>query len=137
MRKWLALLLLVPSLSFAAETKPAKAMVETFFANLQKSDVSSAYDNIFRGSGIPKEKPQAVTVLKQQTQAGLPLYGKILGYELVREEVFGTSLVRFVYLLKSEKHATTWEFYFYRPKTEWFLANVVFNDQFNLLGPKQ
>ena len=137
MRKWLVLLLLIPSLSYAAEIKPAKAMAEAFFGRLQKSDVSGAYDNLFRGSSIPKDKPQAVTALKQQTQAGLPLYGKVLGYELVREESFGTSLVRFVYLLKSEKHATVWEFYFYKPKNEWFLANILFNDQFNLLGSKQ
>jgi hypothetical protein len=104
---------------------------------MQKADISEAYDKLFRGSSIPTEKPQSIAVLKQQTQIALPLYGKVLGYELVREESFGTSVVRLVYLLKAEKHVTVWEFYFYKPKDDWFLANVYFNDQFNYLGPKK
>ena len=137
LKKGLVLLLLVPSLSYAAEPRTAKAMVEVFFVSLQKADVSGAYDNLFRGSSIPKDKPQAIAVLKQQTQGALPFYGKVLGSELVHEEAFGTSLVRLVYLLKAERHATVWEFYFYKPKNDWFLANILFNDQFNLLNSKK
>src|SRR5438094_8880058 len=136
-KKWIVLLFLISSFSYAVETQPPKAMAETFFASLQKSDVTGAYDNLFRGSSIPKDKPQAIAMLKQQTQGVLPFYGKVLGHELVQEESFGTSLVRLVYLLKAEKHVTVWEFYFYKPKSEWFLVNVLFNDQFNLLGPKK
>jgi hypothetical protein len=75
-------------------------------------------------------------MLKQQTQTGLPIYGKVLGYELIREEAFGDSVTRLVYLLKSEKHPTVWEFYFYKPESEWFLSNILFNDQFQLLEKK-
>jgi hypothetical protein len=38
--------------------------------------------------------------------------------------------VRLVYILRSEKHATVWEFHFYKPQASWFLANLNFNDQF-------
>jgi hypothetical protein len=75
-------------------------------------------------------------MLKQQTQTVLPIYGEVIGYEFLREETFGDSVVRLVYLLKSEKHPTVWEFYFYKPKTEWFLSNILFNDQFQLLDKK-
>jgi len=134
MKKWvLALLLLLPlSSTFADDTTP-KHIVESFFDSVVKSKISNAYDLLFSGSSIPKDKPQAVSMLKQQTASGLQMYGKILGYEYISEEKFGTSIIRYVYVLKSEKGPTEWEFYFYKPKGSWFLANVTFNDQFTLL----
>jgi hypothetical protein len=104
---------------------------------VQKGDANTAYDQLFVGSSIPTDKPQALTVLKQQTQAGLPLYGKILGYEFVLEEQLSESVVRYLYFMKAEKMPITWEFYFYKPKSQWVLVNVMFNDQFNLLGTKK
>ena len=131
------LLFLLPAAAFAAEPVSPKAMIETFFAEVQKGTIAAAYDQLFTGSPIPVDKPQAVTVLKQQTQANLPLYGKILGIEVVHEEKISDSVMRFVYILKTEKAPLTWEFYFYKPKAEWYLANINFNDQFNFLGGKK
>lgn len=71
--------------------------------------------------------------MKTQTKSGLPLYGAILGCDFVREEAFGKSVTRLVYILKSEKAPTVWQFYFYKPADKWFLGNVVFNDQFDAL----
>jgi len=134
MKRWLlVLLLLLPLTStFAAESAP-KQIVENFFDLVVKGQISNGYDQLFIGSSIPKDKPQAVSMLKQQTEGGLPLYGKVLGYEYISEEKFGTSILRYVYVLKSEKGPTEWEFYFYKPKGSWFLVNVTFNDQFTLL----
>jgi hypothetical protein len=67
---------------------------------------------------------------KRQIAANLSKYGKQLGYELVVEKPFGASVVRLVYILKMEKHPTVWEFFFYRPKDNWFLANFDVNDEF-------
>lgn len=104
-----------------------------FFKMVKAGKVAEAYDQIFKGSQIPTQKPQAVEMLKTQTASGLPMYGKILGFEKMREEEIGTSIIRLVYILKSELHPTVWEFYFYKPKETWFLTNVIFNDQFQLL----
>jgi hypothetical protein len=134
---FLLILLFCPIGVFAADDGLPKATVETFLNEVQQGHISTAYDQLFVGSNIPVDKPQAVTALKQQTQTGLGLYGKALGHELVHEERFGTSIVRYVYILKSEKGPTIWEFYFYKPKSNWFLANVIFNDQFNLLSTKK
>ena len=75
--------------------------------------------------------------IRKQTEAALPPMGKVLGFDLILEEPFGTSLVRLVYLLKSERHLTAWEFYFYKPKSVWFVAEVNFSDKFHLLNPKK
>jgi hypothetical protein len=108
-----------------------RSLAETFLAGLQRGDTGPSLDRLFRGSRISRESPQQFELLKRQVSTGLPAYGRILGYELVREEQYGTAVVRLVYLVRAEKHPTVWEFFFYRPHAEWFLANFTFNDQFN------
>ena len=120
--------------SFAKEPKE---FVEEFFAQTMAGRISEAYDGLFSGSNIPEMKPQAVEMVKRQTASGLPIYGSILGYEKIREEKFGTSVVRLVYILKSEQAPTIWEFYFYKPTSDWVLAKVLFNDQLQLLESKE
>jgi hypothetical protein len=110
-----------------------REMADALMTALQKGDIAGGFDRLFVGSSIPQAKPQAVELLKSQTQMGLGLYGKIQGFELLKEEKHGTSLVKYLYILKSEKAPTIWEFYFYKPVDSWFLVNIVFNDQFNLL----
>jgi len=133
MKKWFILLLIFPVLATAGNSQSPKDITNAFFASVIKGNISRGYDQLFQGSAIPVDKPQAVTALKQQTKSGLPLYGKLLGYEFIKEEKFGKSIIRLLYALKSEKGPTIWEFYFYKPKNSWFLANVMFNDQFQLL----
>jgi hypothetical protein len=100
---------------------------------VQSGKIPEAYDQLLVGSQIPTQKPQAVDALKRQTASGLPMYGNILGVELIREEKIGESVFRLVYILKSEMAPTVWEFYFYKPKSDWFLGNILFNDEFKSL----
>jgi hypothetical protein len=117
----------------SANAKEPKEITEKFFKMVQSGKIPEAYDQLFAGSQIPDQKPQAVDLLKRQTASGLPMYGNILGVELIREEKIGQSLVRLVYILKSEMAPTVWEFYFYKPKSDWFLGNILFNDEFKSL----
>lgn len=133
MRALFAFFLIWPVSTLTAEPASPKEKAEAFLASVQKGDISGGYDRLFMGSAIPQDKPQAITLVKTQTQSGLPLYGKILGYDFIKEEKHGSSVVRLVYLLKSEKAPTIWEFHFYKPTDAWFLASVIFNDQFALL----
>jgi hypothetical protein len=132
----LLILLVSASTSFAAEKTPAQ-MAETFFQMVGKGQISQAYDQLFENSSIPTSKPQAVQLLKTQTQNALILYGNILGVEKIHEEKIGQSIIRLVYVLKLDVCPTAWQFYFYKPKNVWFLADITFNDQFNLLESKQ
>jgi len=133
MRVLLTFCLIFPLLAHAKDPVSPQEQTETFLSSIQHGNISEGYDRLFEGSQIPSAKPQAISMLKQQTKGGLPLYGKIIGFEKVKEEKFGNSILRFVYVLKSETHPTIWEFYFYQPKKSWFLINVKFNDQFDLL----
>lgn len=116
--------------------KEPEEFAEEFFGGIKAGKVAEAYDMLFTGSDIPAMKPQAVEMLKTQTSSALPMFGKIVGFEKIREEQFGTSIVRLVYVLKCTKAPTIWEFYFYKPQGSWFLANILFNDQFQLLEGK-
>lgn len=126
-------ILLLLTFSAQAASSLPKEKIDQFFDAMMSGRVSNAYDQLFIGSSIPKDKPQAVTMLKQQTKNGLPIFGKLLAYEYISEEKFGTSVIRYIYVLKSEKAPTTWEFFFYKPKDKWFLVNVIFNDQFTFM----
>ena len=133
MSKYLLILLAVIPTLVSAENNTPRKISDAFFKSVMSNNISKAYDQLFIGSSIPSSKPQAVTMLKQQTQSGLPIYGKILGYEFIKEEKFGSTITRLMYVLKSEKSPTIWEFYYYKPKNKWFLANINFNDQYSLL----
>ncbi len=129
------ILVLLPPAGLANQATP-NSITNTFFKQLMDGDINGAYDRLFAGSSIPANKPQAVSFLKKQTASALSLYGKPLGYELVREERFGKALARMVYILHTEMTPTVWEFFFYKPKDHWFLVNIVFNDKFDLLDAK-
>ena len=86
---------------------------------LRLSDISAHP----RSHGFPEGHPPMSSFI------GLPIR--------IREEVFGSSLTRLVYLLKSERHLTLWEFYFYKPANRWFLAEVNLSQKFADIGPKK
>lgn len=132
----LACLLSLTLSSTQAQTSQPRAVAETFLTTIAQGKTAVAYDKLFEGSNISKDKGAGASI-KKQTDAALPPFGKVLGFELIREEPFGTSLVRLVYLLKSERHLTSWEFYFYKPKTNWFVAEINFTDRFYLLDAKK
>jgi hypothetical protein len=133
MRLFIVLVLaLLPGLALAQAAPRAQA--ENFFAVLQRGQVGPAYARLFEGSNIGGDQAQAI---RRSTEATLAPLGRMLGYELVREEAFGSSLTRLVYLLKSERHLTLWEFYFYRPGNRWFLAEVNLSEKFRDIGPRK
>ena len=137
MIKQLLFLLLLATTLFDAHAQAApRNIAESFLTTIAQGKVAAAYLKLFEGSNIAKDKGPGAAIRKQ-TEAALPPLGKVLGFDLIREEQFGTSLVRLVYLLKSERHLTTWEFYFYKPKAVWFIAEDNFSDKFYLLAPKK
>jgi len=107
MRKMVAififlLMMILIRISDASDNVPVQ-MAENFFLMTQKGDISDAYDELLKGSNIPAGKPQVVDMIKRETESSSLLYGDILGFEEIREEKVGTSILRLVYVLKLEK----------------------------------
>jgi ABC-type transport system substrate-binding protein len=109
--------------------------VEKFMAALQKGEIDAAYDGLLTHPGWAAQQQQ-VAALKEQTQKALTIYGQLLGYEFVKEQKYGKSLVRLVYVMKSEQKPLTWEFYFYKANSDWEMVNFNFNDKYDLLADK-
>jgi hypothetical protein len=134
MQRLLALLLVFYCVGAQAQDAP-RTQAEGFLATLQQGKVAAAYVKLFEGSNIPKEQGQGAGIRKQ-TEAMLPQFGKMLGAELIREDKYGGALVRLIYMLRSERHPTVWEFYFYKPSNRWFIAEINFTDKLTQLGAK-
>lgn len=122
-----------------AQTQPQtpQQRVEAFLKRVATGQSDQAIDELFRGSGMSKLKPQALAGMKSQTKAALALYGKAIGFEKIQEVDFAASLKRFTYLQKFEQYPVIWEIYWYKPKDTWVVNQIVFNDQPGaLLGTK-
>jgi hypothetical protein len=118
----------------SAQAQSPRQQAETFLSTVQKAQVAAAYAKLFEGSNIGPDQGQN---MGRQTQATLSPLGRVLGYDMLREEQFGGSLTRLVYVLRQERHPTLWEFYFYRPGNRWFIAELNFSQKFDALEPKR
>jgi len=105
---------------------------EAFLNLVIGGEVDKAYDNIFQGTSIMTDKPQAIAALKKETVTGISLEGKAIGIDFITQKIYGSSLVREVYFLKTDKAPLVWDFYYYRTGTDWILIKINFDD--NLKG---
>jgi hypothetical protein len=116
--------------------KPAyQVHAEEFFIKLMDARVNAAFDELLAGSPI-KDKGNTVKNLVDKTSDALIAFGKPIAVEFIKQQTYGDSIVRLVYILKYERAPLAWEFYFYQPtpKANWSLINLRFNDDPDLLG---
>lgn len=125
-----------PLFAFAYNGTPTQ-QVDSFFQELQKGDHSKAVDNLYASNLLIQKKSQALTVMKQQLGMLGPLYGSLIGSELIVEEQLSPSLIRIVKVAKHESHPVIWEFYFYRAKDKWIISQGMFGDQFQFVDAKK
>lgn len=114
-----------------------KEQVSAFFKELASGKTASAVDNLYASNPLMSQKPQQLTMLKQQLGSVSALYGSFLGTENIHTEELSSSLVRIVEVEKHENHPIVWEFYFYKPKDKWIISQGMFLDQFTMVGAKK
>jgi len=108
---------------------------EIFLAGIIEKEVDKSYDELFSNSLIAS-KAQMVKLQKENTWTILNMYGELLSYDFVKQQKYGDSVVRLVYVLKCEQVPVTWEFYFYKPVSDWTLVNIAFDTKYDLLADK-
>jgi hypothetical protein len=118
----------------AADTFKSEAELRPFgdrvMATVVKSGMPAAYDLLKPYLLIPESEFQSVLrSSKSQRDQFAVRYGKTLGYDFVGSRKAGESLVRIVYIEKTEKHALPWTFYFYKTPAGWVLNAFHWNDQ--------
>ncbi|GEM_PF-5604994 len=130
------ILVFYPANLFAVGVPSYQAQVEQFLQTIVDGRVDEAYDGLFKDSSLLKLKPQAIEITKQQTNMLVSLYGKKLGFEFIKKQTFGNSVIRLIYIIKTENIPITFEIYFYKPTSKWLPASVNFEDTFSLLSEK-
>ena len=127
------LLLLTPLPSFADTLKSeqeAKRLAERVMASAAKGDIAGAFAAVKPYVVIPDAELQSMVLQSkaQRDQFGTR-YGKSIGYEFISERKAGESILRLVYVEKTDKHALPWMFLFYKTPSGWVLNSFAWNDQ--------
>jgi len=69
------------------------------------------------------------TETKLSSSSFMERFGEILEAEYAGSMVVGESLVKHNYILKMENHILCWYFVFYKPKDEWRMHDLNWNDK--------
>ncbi|MHC4130541.1 MAG: hypothetical protein ACYSSP_01145 [Planctomycetota bacterium] len=109
--------------------------IEQFLSDIINGEVDKAYNELLSGTMLAN-RSEAVDQQKQQTSRLFDSYGKLLGFEPVKKQTFGKSLVRLVYVMKCEKMPLVWEFYYYKADKDWQLISLKSRDTFDMLADK-
>lgn len=130
------LLVIYSGLSSAATLKDSDATVALSDQVMRKAsggDIRGAFELARPYVVIPQSEFDA---LLGQVELQLPMisgrFGKSIGYELLRNDTVGASLVQAVYIQKFEKHAMVWRFIFYKADTGWVLNSFKYVDDITL-----
>ena len=108
----------------------AKQLAEKVMAQAAKGNISGAFNVMKPYVAIPDSEFEGLSLQSkaQRDQFG-SRFGKSIGYEFVSEKKVGQSVLRFVYIEKTEKHALPWMFVFYKTPGGWTLNSFVWNDK--------
>ena len=100
--------------------KDARWLCDMFMLKLTEFGARQAFQTLQPYSSSDKDSfAELVQKADSIIETVKPDYGSIVGYELVQEKNVKNIVLRYTYLLKFEKHALRWMFYFYRAEDEW------------------
>jgi len=111
--------------SSAASATP-DSLAQAFFSTLEHGSVEDAMRIVL--SAVAARKPDEFTNAVAQTQNALRIYGKIVDYELANETKTSPSLIKRVYVSRSEQVPLFWSFYFYKGPRGWSVVQFNFQD---------
>lgn len=114
--------------------KEFRTFADSVMEQAASGDIVGALNTMGPYTVIPEAEFQgAVLQSKAQRDQYAMRYGKSVGYEFISEDKAGKSLVRLIYIEKTEKHALPWAFYFYKSPQGWLLNSFQWNDQLPLV----
>jgi len=113
---------------FLANAPEAKQVAEGIVASIAAGNFTGAWKEMRPLSVIP---PAEVEVFEAQFNSQvdnlLRRFGSSSGYELIREETLGTSLIRYQFLVRHQKAPLRWMFVFYKAEKGWVLTDFKFD----------
>lgn len=138
-RRVLAMIALTifPALTWSAEALSPRHIAAKFFETFLNGGSVEAVDYFMGLSPLLKANSEQILQMKALLTSALRLYGEPIGVEEVSVEEITVSLQRHVYLTKHASHPLIWEMYFYKPKDQWIPDQLLFVDQYQILGKKK
>lgn len=128
----LLLLMLSPSVAMTEELKDATAAValaEKVVQKISTGDVRGGLELARPYLAIPSGQFDVLLgQLEMQAPVQATRYGESIGYDLLRNDTVGDSLMRALYVQKLERHAVFWIFYFYKSKDDWLISELSYSD---------
>jgi hypothetical protein len=101
--------------------------IAKFFNGLKSGDYANTYETFLAGSKLGQQK-EKMSVFISKTQEALGLYGGLYDYEIFDNYSIGTNVMVLTYLSRHDSSPLRWRFIYYRPKTDWVLLNMGFDD---------
>jgi hypothetical protein len=110
-----------------AELRP---FTDHLMALVVSSGMAAVFDAMKPLAAIPEAEFQSLSLASQsqREQFGSRL-GKTIGYEFISQKKVGDSLIRFVYIEKTDKTALSWYFYFFKTEKGWVINTFTWNAQ--------
>jgi hypothetical protein len=107
----------------------AKNLVNQVMKQASSGDLRGGFETAKKYTSAPDAEFEAML---GQAELQMPVmvsrFGKSYGYEVLRTDTVGESLVRVLALQKFEKHPTVWSFVFYRGQNGWLLDSIKYGD---------
>ncbi|HHW60262.1 MAG: hypothetical protein WBL11_06340 [Bacteroidales bacterium] len=105
-------------------------LMEEFFLIYKKNTPPEAIDFIFKTNPIIIQKnAEEITQIKLRLSAITAMLGEYHGYEKIREQKYGESLVVVTYMLKYSYQPLFYTFTLYYPNNKWQLQTIKFDDK--------
>lgn len=129
----LILALLTADASLAATLKgeaEIRAYTDRVMAKVGSGDLAGAFANMKAYVIVPADEFDATALnsRSQRSQYGAR-YGAPVGFEFIAQKKMGDSLLRLIYIEKTERHALPWTFVFYRGPKGWVLNSFSWHDR--------
>ena len=138
MRKFMAVVIicLMAATANAGDltVQETKSLTEQAMWLFHSEKFSDAYNTFVPYWPVPESEVQAIIY---QTQGQWPnvtnRFGRSIGFEYIKTQKVGQSLMKHLYIQKFTYHAIRWQFVFYKPKDKWLVNSVRFDDKVEAL----
>jgi hypothetical protein len=111
----------------AAPVAGVTSYIDKFFKTYEKDGTSRAIINIFKTNPQVDSTSLRGLIAKIDTTRGL--VGLYEGKELIVQRKASNSLVLYSYLVKHHNSPVRFTFMFYKPKNDWVIYRLYFDDQ--------
>ena len=116
-----------PTKAPAATVTGATAYIDKFFKTYEKDGTSRAIINIFKTNPLVDSTSLRGLIAKIDTTRAL--IGLYIGKELIVQRKASNSLILYSYLVKHQNQPVRFTFMFYKPKNDWVIYRLYFDDQ--------